>query len=73
MTSDISTCSPPKTTKNSGKSPECFFFNDIERKFYLMKIEVFLKSFSFVDVEALFHTHSIISDQLGLCDYRGDV
>lgn len=59
MTSDISTCSPPKTTKNSGKSPECFFY-DIERKFYLMKIEVFLKSFSFVDVEALFHTHSII-------------
>lgn len=48
-------------------------FYDIERKFYLMKIEVFLKSFSFVDVEALFHTHSIISDQLGLCDYRGGV
>lgn len=72
MTSDISTCSPPKTTKNSGKSPECFFY-DIEKKFYLMKIEVFLESFSFVDVEALFHTHSIISDQLGLCDYRGDV
>lgn len=59
MTSNISTCSPPKTTKNSGKSLECFFY-DIERKSYLMKIEVFLKSFSFVDVEALFHTHSII-------------
>lgn len=72
MTSDISTCSLPKTTKNSGKSPEWFFY-DKEKKFYLMKIEVFLKSFSFVDVEALFHTHSIISDQLGLCDYRGDV
>lgn len=48
-------------------------FYDIERKSYLMKIEVFLESFSFVDVEALFHTHSIISDQLGLYDYRGDV
>lgn len=32
MTSDISTCSLPKTTKNSGKSPEWFFY-DIERKF----------------------------------------
>lgn len=61
MILDISICSFLKIIKNLGKFFKWFFY-DKEKKFYLMKIEVFFKSFSFVDVEVFFYIYLIIWD-----------